>query len=117
MEARVAQAGMCPQGVVPNKHPNKYLSILIILLRMLTVTGENEDISHGLQIGKDQKGDNETKKGMNERTSSLLATDRDQRQAFRRQDRDRRLALHWSVLLLRSVPSNLAYSCGTPFGP
>ena len=29
-----------------------------ILLRMLTVTGQNEDISHGLQIGKDQKRDN-----------------------------------------------------------
>jgi len=28
------------------------------LLRMLTVTGQNEDISYGLQIGKDQKGDN-----------------------------------------------------------
>ena len=28
------------------------------LLCMLTVTGQNEDISHGLQIGKDQKGDN-----------------------------------------------------------
>jgi len=27
------------------------------LLCMLTVTGQNEDISHGLQIGKDQKGD------------------------------------------------------------
>ena len=26
---------------------------------MLTVTGQNEDISHGLQIGKDQKGDNQ----------------------------------------------------------
>jgi len=26
---------------------------------MLTVTGENEDISHGQQIGKDQKGDNQ----------------------------------------------------------
>jgi len=25
---------------------------------MLTVTGQNEDISYGLQIGKDQKGDN-----------------------------------------------------------
>jgi len=24
-----------------------------------TVTGQNEDISHGLQIGKDQKGDNQ----------------------------------------------------------
>jgi len=29
------------------------------LLRMLTVTGQNEDISHRLQIGKDQKGDNQ----------------------------------------------------------
>jgi len=29
------------------------------VLRMLTVTGQNEDISHGLQIGKDQKGDNQ----------------------------------------------------------
>ena len=29
------------------------------LLRMLTVTGQHEDISHGLQIGKDQKGDNQ----------------------------------------------------------
>jgi len=26
---------------------------------MLTVTGRNEDISYGLQIGKDQKGDNQ----------------------------------------------------------
>ena len=26
---------------------------------MLTVTGQNEDISYGLQIGKDQKGDNQ----------------------------------------------------------
>ena len=26
---------------------------------MLTVTGQNEDFSHGLQIGKDQKGDNQ----------------------------------------------------------
>jgi len=29
------------------------------LLRMLTVTGQNEDISHQLQIGKDQKRDNQ----------------------------------------------------------
>jgi len=29
------------------------------LLRMLTVAGQNENISHGLQIGKDQKGDNQ----------------------------------------------------------
>jgi len=26
---------------------------------MLTVTGQYEDIRHGLQIGKDQKGDNQ----------------------------------------------------------
>ena len=26
---------------------------------MLTVTGQNEDISHGLQIGKNQTGDNQ----------------------------------------------------------
>ena len=26
---------------------------------MLTVTGQNEDISRGLQIGKNQKGDNQ----------------------------------------------------------
>jgi len=29
------------------------------LLRMLAVTGQNENIRHGLQIGKDQKGDNQ----------------------------------------------------------
>ena len=29
------------------------------MLRMPTVTEQNEDISHGLQIGKDQKGDNQ----------------------------------------------------------
>ena len=29
------------------------------LLRMLTFTGQNENISHGRQIGKDQKGDNQ----------------------------------------------------------
>jgi len=29
------------------------------LIRMLTVTGQNEDISHWLQISKDQKGDNQ----------------------------------------------------------
>jgi len=26
---------------------------------MLTITGQNKNISHGLQIGKDQKGDNQ----------------------------------------------------------
>ena len=30
-----------------------------VLLRMLTITGQNKNISHGLQIGKDQKGDNQ----------------------------------------------------------
>jgi len=34
-------------------------SFINALLRMLTVTGQNEDISHGLQTGKDQKGDNQ----------------------------------------------------------
>jgi len=29
------------------------------LLRMLTITGQNEDISHGLQIEKEKKGDNQ----------------------------------------------------------
>jgi len=29
------------------------------MLRMLMVTGQSEDISQGLQIGKDQKGDNQ----------------------------------------------------------
>ena len=29
------------------------------MLRMPTVTEQNEDISHGMQIGKDQKGDNQ----------------------------------------------------------
>ena len=29
------------------------------LLRMLTIAGQNEDISDGLQIGKDQKGANQ----------------------------------------------------------
>ena len=37
----------------------KAIIIINALLRMLTVTGQNEDISHGLQIGKDQKGDNQ----------------------------------------------------------
>jgi len=32
------------------------------LLRMFTVTGQNEDISHGLQIGKDQKGDSQRRR-------------------------------------------------------
>jgi len=51
------------------------------------------------------------------RSSSVLATDLDLRQAFWRQDRDHRLALHWCALLLRSTPSNLAHTCGTPLDP
>jgi len=39
--------------------PQLFNIFLNALLRMLTVTGQNEDISHGLQIGKDQKGDNQ----------------------------------------------------------
>ena len=34
------------------------------LLRMLTVTGQNEYISYGLQIGKNQKGDNQRGKNI-----------------------------------------------------
>ena len=71
---------------------------------------------------ENEKRKKQNKEKWNERTNfELAATDRDQRQAFQRQDRDpvrgHRLALHWSVLLLRSVPSNLVYSCGTPFSP
>ena len=39
--------------------PQLFNTFINALLRMLTVTGQNEDISHGLQIGKDQKGDNQ----------------------------------------------------------
>ena len=35
--------------------PQLFNMFIIALLRMLTVTGQNEDISHGLQIGKDRK--------------------------------------------------------------
>ena len=38
--------------------PQLFNIFINALLRMLTVTGQNE-ISHGLQIGKDQKGDNQ----------------------------------------------------------
>ena len=38
--------------------PQLFHIFINALLRMLTVTGQNEDISHGLQIDKDQKGDN-----------------------------------------------------------
>ena len=39
--------------------PQLFNIFINALLRMLTVTGQNENISHGLQIGKDQKGDNQ----------------------------------------------------------
>ena len=39
--------------------PQLFNIFINALLRMLTVAGQNEDISHGLQIGKDQKGDNQ----------------------------------------------------------
>jgi len=35
--------------------PQLFKICINALLRMLTVTGQNEDIGHGLQIGKDQK--------------------------------------------------------------
>jgi len=38
--------------------PQLFNIFINALLCMLTVTGQNEDISHGLQIGKDQKGNN-----------------------------------------------------------
>ena len=40
-------------------YPQLFNIFINALLRMLTVTGQNEDISHGLQIGKDRKGDNQ----------------------------------------------------------
>jgi len=39
--------------------PQLFNIFINALLRMLTVTGQNEDISHGLQIGKDEKGNNQ----------------------------------------------------------
>ena len=39
--------------------PQRFNIFINALLRMLTVTGQNENICHGLQIGKDQKGDNQ----------------------------------------------------------
>jgi len=41
------------------KSPQLFNIFINALLRMLTVTGQTEDISHGLQIGKNQKGDNQ----------------------------------------------------------
>jgi len=39
--------------------PQLFNIFINVLLRILKVTGQNEDISHGLQLGKDQKGDNQ----------------------------------------------------------
>jgi len=39
--------------------PQLFNIFINALLRMLKVTGQNDDISHGLHIGKDQKGDNQ----------------------------------------------------------
>jgi len=39
--------------------PQLFNIFINALLRMLTVTGQKENISHGLQIGKDQKEDNQ----------------------------------------------------------
>jgi len=39
--------------------PQLFNIFINALLRMLTVTGQNGDIIHGLQIGKDQRGDNQ----------------------------------------------------------
>jgi len=38
--------------------PQLFNIFINALLHMLSVTGQNEDLSHGLQICKDQKGDN-----------------------------------------------------------
>jgi len=39
--------------------PQLFNIFINALFRMLTVTGQNENVSHGLLIGKDQKGDNQ----------------------------------------------------------
>jgi len=39
--------------------PQLFNIFINALLRMLTFTGQNEDICRGLQIGKDQRGDNQ----------------------------------------------------------
>ena len=48
--------GVAQDGITS---PQLFNNFINALLRMLTVTGQNEDISHGLQIRKDQKGDNQ----------------------------------------------------------
>jgi len=39
--------------------PQLFKIFINALLRMLTITGQNEEISHGLHIGTDQEGDNQ----------------------------------------------------------
>ena len=48
-------------GLAQGSIPSQQLFNIFIdaLLRLLTVTAQNEDISYGLQIGKDQTGDNQ----------------------------------------------------------
>ena len=41
------------------KSPQLFNMFINAMLRMLTVTGQNGNFSHRLQIGKDQKGDNQ----------------------------------------------------------
>jgi len=54
--ARIAfNAGVAPGSVTSLQLFNIFINAL---LSMLTVTGQNQDISHGLQIGKDQKENN-----------------------------------------------------------
>jgi len=56
-----AQKDACCAGVAQCSitSPQLFNIFTNALLCMLTVIGQNEDISHGLQIGKDQKGDNQ----------------------------------------------------------
>ena len=53
---QVRQSGVA-QGSITS--PQLFNIFINALLLMLMVTGQNEDISHGLQIGTDQKGDNQ----------------------------------------------------------
>jgi len=46
--------------------PQLFNIFINALLRMLTVTEQNENIRHGLQIGKDQKGDNQQDENCNQ---------------------------------------------------
>ena len=49
-------AGVAQESITS---PQLFNIFINALLRMLTVTGQNEDISHRLQISKDQKKDNQ----------------------------------------------------------